>query len=161
MSGQDAAADATHGRRSIKLVVHLRPRAGADGYAAVLALGADDADPLFHSLESVADLAVALDEVPALLARAEERWAGQPRYPTASRPRPAPAPRPAPETRGATVSPTRSEPAEPAADAAPTATLARETAAPPPGPARPRQTATPSPAAGRRSSPGDQLTLFG
>ena len=37
---------------------------------------------------AAADLVAALDEVPALLAEAEERWRAQPRYPSAAKTRP-------------------------------------------------------------------------
>lgn len=77
-------------RRSLKLVVTLRPVEGA-GYRALLALGADGCDPLLRSAEA-GDLQGALDEVPALVVEAEGRWQTHPRNPAA---RPAPRTRPA------------------------------------------------------------------
>jgi len=64
--------------RALKLVVTLRPRAGAP-IAALLAVGADGCDPIIQSI-TVDDLHAALVAVSALVAEAEARWADQPRY---------------------------------------------------------------------------------
>lgn len=81
----DASDRAQPIARILKLVVTLQPDGAA--YRAVLALGADGCDPVFRSV-SAADLATALDEAPALLADAEERWQVQPRYPAAAKAQP-------------------------------------------------------------------------
>jgi hypothetical protein len=67
------------GRRSLKLVLTLAPIDGA-GFSCLLAVGADDRDPLLQSVE-VADLSAALQEAASLVAAAEERWQSQPRNP--------------------------------------------------------------------------------
>src|SRR5688572_196578 len=64
-------------RRASKLVVTCTPQDG-DAYRAVLVLGADGCDPLFRTI-AADGLVAALDEVPALVAEAEERWRTQPR----------------------------------------------------------------------------------
>ena len=116
-------------RRSLKLVVTLRPVGGA-GYRALLALGADGCDPLLRSAEA-GDLQGALDEVPALVAEAEDRWQTHPRNPMA---------RPAPRVR-------------PARPSGPPASL-------PPAPLEP-EAAGPTPdTTGEPAGPG-QLSLFG
>jgi hypothetical protein len=69
-------------RRSLKLVLTLTPT-GTAGYHALLALGADDCDPLFRRVE-VDDLPAALQEVVALVAAAEDRWQMQPRSPAST-----------------------------------------------------------------------------
>jgi hypothetical protein len=74
---QSGPPTATRSRRTLKLVVTLRPDERA-GYRAILALGAEGCDPLLRSAEA-ADLPAALDEIPALLVEAEARWQEQPR----------------------------------------------------------------------------------
>ena len=121
-------------RRGLKLVVTLRP-AGDGGYRALLALMADGCDPSFRST-TVDGMAAALDEVPALLADAEERWRAQPRYPALP-----------PSTRAGranTSAPRAAPPAAPAPDAAPLP------APEPTGPA----------AAAPKAAPRGQLNLF-
>lgn len=81
----DAAAPApSPARPPLKLVVLLQPE--GDGFRALLSLGREGCDPELRSAR-VDDLAAALDEVPALLAEAEARWASQPRFPSAAKPR--------------------------------------------------------------------------
>ncbi len=58
---------------ALKLVVQLLPAPRGPGYRALLSLGRDGFDPELRAV-AVADLAAALDEVPALLADAEARW---------------------------------------------------------------------------------------
>lgn len=74
-------------RRSLKVVLTLQPSDGS-GFRALLALGADGCDPILRSLE-VTDLAAAWDELPGLLAEAEDQWANQPRYPDTAPTKPA------------------------------------------------------------------------
>lgn len=74
-------------RRALKLVVTLQP-SDADGYRAVLAVGADGCDPLLRCVEGES-LASILVAVPTLVAEAEARWQVERRYP-AIRPTAAP-----------------------------------------------------------------------
>ncbi len=77
--------------RSLKLVLTLQPE-GTEGYQAMLALGAEGCDPILRSV-AVAGIAEAVDQIPALVAEAEDRWQLQPRYPaTAAAKAPAAAP---------------------------------------------------------------------
>ena len=100
----------------------------------LLALGADGCDPVFRN--AIADgLTAALDEVPALVAEAEERWRTQPRYPAAAKTR-ATAP--------------RARAVAPPADATPAS-------APPSTPTSPSAT----PAAAPKGAPAGQMALFG
>ena len=73
-SGADAP------RRTLKLVLTLKPGDGPSAIQVIMAIGAEGCDPLLWSGE-VEDLQAALDPVPGLLAEAEARWQSQPRYP--------------------------------------------------------------------------------
>lgn len=80
----ETADRASHqGRRSLKLVLTLAPIDDA-GFRCLLAVGADNCDPLLRSVE-VADLPAALQEAGSLVAAAEERWQSQPRNPTSAK----------------------------------------------------------------------------
>jgi hypothetical protein len=68
-------------RRALKLVMSLQPRDG-ENYWALLALGAEGCDPVFHSVD-VDALTEVLALIPPLVAEAEARWQTQPRYPSA------------------------------------------------------------------------------
>jgi len=104
--------------RSLKIVLTLQPE-DAKGYRAMLAVGAEGCDPVLRSV-AVADIAEAVDQMPALVAEAEARWQLQPRYAaTAAAKAPAVATRRAPK---APSTPARSEDeaaSKPASGAAP------------------------------------------
>lgn len=96
-----AQAAARESRRTLKLVITLRPapsaadpgeRAAAAGgepreptYHAVLAVGADGCDPCIRPV-SAGRLGAVLAEVPAFVADAEAGWQMNPRYPSTGPP---------------------------------------------------------------------------
>ena len=67
-------------RRTLKLVLTLKPGDGPGAIQVIMAIGAEGCDPLLRS-DEVEDLQAALDLVPGLLVEAEARWQSQPRYP--------------------------------------------------------------------------------
>ena len=119
-------------QRALKIVVTLQP-SGAGGYHAVLAVGADDCDPLLRTVEGDS-LEAILTGMPNLVAEAQARWQVQPRYPAIK------------PSAAATPARVRTEELAIAPDEAPaTATSSSEAEAPP----RPS------------AAPAGQLSLFG
>ena len=68
-------------RRALKVTLTLTPD-GADDYRALVGVGADGCDPFFRALAGPGTLATILAAVPEVVAAAEDRWLGTPRYPT-------------------------------------------------------------------------------
>ncbi len=59
----------------------------------MLGVQSPDCDPVYTTMKG--DLAAALQQVPALVTGAKQKWTANPRYPKANLPEPAPSPTPA------------------------------------------------------------------
>ena len=155
------------------LTLQPLPAAAAKGFRAVLAFGADACDPVLGAAE-VDDVLEALALAPDLVARAEERWRTQRRYPdwrpsagTGSQSRAsratAPARPPTPPAPAAWPSTAESPEAAAAPGRQPAEAEALPGGALPPPPAAdtPAATAAPEPARFARVATTAQLPLFG
>ena len=95
---ETAAASPQKPANELKVVIVTK-----DGRT-LLGVQSPDCDPVYTTMDD--SLTAVLEKVPALVAKAKEQWAANPRYPKSDLPKPPPVPTPA-------RTPTASSPAKP------------------------------------------------